>query len=69
MKCPKCDGLRFIGIQYRGTSKDWDGVSEWRCEACGTRIGRWTGDVLTGDELEPVYGISWPSQEPGGHQP
>lgn len=67
--CPKCGGYRFVGVQYRGTAQDWDGVSEWRCEDDGTRIGRWTGNILTGDELEPIYGIPRPAtHQQEGHQ-
>lgn len=43
------------GVQYRGTSEDWDGVSEWQCH-CGRRWGRWTGRELTGNEIESRYG-------------
>lgn len=43
------------GVQYCGTSEDWDGVSEWQCH-CGRRWGRWTGRELTGHEIESRYG-------------
>ena len=54
--CPKCAGLKFTGVQYQGTSQDYDGVSEWLCEGCGTRWGRWTRRELIGGELERRYG-------------
>ena len=41
-------------IQYRGTSEDWDGHSEYKCiDGCNTRIGRWSGKELKDEELEP----------------
>lgn len=52
-KCPKCNNERLTGIEYR---YGYDGVSEWRCDKCNTRYGRWSGKVLTKDETEPVYG-------------
>jgi len=50
-------GKPMIGIEYRYTEHDYDGISEKRCSVCGKRFGRWTGKELKGDELEPVYGI------------
>lgn len=54
--CPTCGGQKFCGLQYCLTSEDYDGVSEWICEGCGTRLGRWTKRVLTGGDIEPRYG-------------
>lgn len=45
-----------IGVEYRSTTEDYDGVSEWECPDCKTRWGRWTGKVLKEGELEPRYG-------------
>ena len=57
MTCPDCKKPMW-GIEYRGTSEDWDGISEWHCEeGCGLRIGRWTGKRLEADEIEPRYGV------------
>lgn len=58
MMCPYCQasGLTIVGVQYRGTVEDYDGISEWRCDACQARWGRWTGRILQGDELEPRHG-------------
>ena len=54
--CPKCEGKIWIGIEYDYTNKlRYDGVSEWRCEGCGHREGRWCGQELTGNEVEPKY--------------
>lgn len=50
-----CDGA-LAGVEYSGTAEDWDGVSEWRCPACGRRYGRWSGRELRDGEIEPRYG-------------
>lgn len=56
LRCPICESTEIIGRQYRGTSEDWDGVSEWNCAICGTRWGRWTKRVLQAGDIEPRYG-------------
>jgi hypothetical protein len=33
----------------------FDGISEWRCEVCGIRIGRFSGRVLKDEEFEKPY--------------
>jgi hypothetical protein len=55
MNCPRCFSA-MTGVQYRGTSQDYDGVSEWSCDRCATRIGRWTKCELLPDQIEPRYG-------------
>lgn len=55
-QCPSCKGRRFIGVEYRGTADDYDGVSEWVCEGCGARWGRWTGRELIAGDHERRYG-------------
>ncbi len=58
MTCPKC-GKPMWGVQYCGTSEDYDGVSEWACRAgCGYRIGRWTNRELVGAEIEKRHGLA-----------
>ena len=57
-QCPTCDSLTWTGVQYQGTSEDYDGVSEFICDGCGTHFGRWTGRILIGGELERRYGRS-----------
>jgi len=48
----------MIGVEYaHGEPGHYDGVSEWRCQVCGLRVGRWSGRVLTGDDYERPYGI------------
>lgn len=59
--CPACgrddEDFAFIGIEYAyGSPCHYDGVSEWLCPDCRTRVGRWTGRVLTGDMVEPPFG-------------
>jgi hypothetical protein len=50
-------GQPMIGVEYSMLSPEhYDGISEWYCEACGTRIGRWSDFVLTGADIEPRYG-------------
>lgn len=44
------------GIQYRGTSEDYDGVSEWQCQQCTVRYGRWSQRLLRPGEIERRYG-------------
>jgi hypothetical protein len=50
------DEEKIMGIEYHGLDPDhYDGVSEWRCEECLRRWGRWTKKELFGDEKEPRY--------------
>ena len=60
IKCPNCgnhDIGTIIGIEYAyGHANRYDGVSEWRCEECGTRWGRWTGKILKEGECEERFG-------------
>lgn len=55
-KCKNCQSA-VVMIEYRGTSEDYDGVSEYECLKCGERRGRWTGKILLDGEIEPRYGI------------
>lgn len=46
-----------IGVEYPyGHPGRYDGVSEWRCPACGVRVGRWSGRVLLGNDYERPFG-------------
>lgn len=58
MTCPDC-GKPMVSVEYRGTSEDYDGTSEYACptDGCGVRIGRWTGQRLTTGQIEPRYGV------------
>lgn len=54
-ECPACglDGDRLIGVEYAyGHPERYDGVSEWMCPDCGTRVGRWSGRVLLSGDFE-----------------
>ena len=54
--CPKCEGTTIIGVEYAYTCKQrYDGVSEWLCNDCQYRQGRWCEQELTGNEVERVY--------------
>jgi DNA-directed RNA polymerase subunit M/transcription elongation factor TFIIS len=50
-KCPKCKSKKIMGVEYRMTDEDYDGISEYRCE-CGYRQGRWSKKELKNGELE-----------------
>jgi hypothetical protein len=54
----QCGGLRFTGLQYQGTPEDYDGISEWICQTCERRYGRWTRRELLPGEIERRYGRS-----------
>lgn len=56
MTCPDCKA-QMVAVQYRMTAEDYDGTSEYACDSCGVRIGRWTGKRLADGELEPRYGL------------
>jgi len=56
-KCPKCDGTDFTSMQYSYDEPEhYDGVSEYICNTCGCRIGRWSGKILKTGEVEKRYG-------------
>ena len=55
-KC-RCGSEKITSIQYAwNVPEHYNGISEWRCEDCKTRFGRWTGKVLTGNEREKING-------------
>jgi ribosomal protein L37AE/L43A len=58
--CPKCGVITnkdIIGIEYAyGHPECYDGISEWRCDKCNTRWGRWSKKILIGDEYEKRFG-------------
>lgn len=60
-RCPSCSG-ELGGVEYRLTSQDYDGVSEWRClnPACGKRWGRWSWMELADGTIEGRYGHGSP---------
>lgn len=43
----------YIVVQYRGDQPGaWDGFSEYRCNHCNKRFGRWSMRELIGDDYE-----------------
>ena len=53
----KCGNKGFSDIEYSYDHPEhYDGVSEEKCQKCGTRYGRWTGKILKEGECEKVYG-------------
>jgi hypothetical protein len=56
-RCPSCGGEKIAGVEYAyGSTERYDGVSEWMCQSCGLRVGRWTGEYLNENEVESRYG-------------
>jgi hypothetical protein len=51
----ECGGV-WMAVEYRGTTQDYDGCSEWECQKCGVRIGRWSGRELSTQQIERRYG-------------
>jgi hypothetical protein len=51
-----CGHRTFTGLQYQGTPEDYDGVSEWICQACHRHYGRWTRRELGEGEIERRHG-------------
>jgi len=52
-----CGSKDFIAIEYGYSHPEhYDGISEWRCQKCGTRYGRWTGKILKDGESEKRFG-------------
>lgn len=57
--CSTCS-TPLMGVEYYGTPCDYDGISEWQCQACGLRIGRWSRRTLADGELEARWGDGTP---------
>lgn len=56
-KCPKCQGENIIMMEYGWPSKEmYDGISEYDCQDCGYRQGRWSGKELKKGYIEKRYG-------------
>ena len=55
-KCIKCNSTNLIGMEYADGDYRYDGISEYDCQDCGSRFGRWSGKELIGDDREPPYG-------------
>jgi hypothetical protein len=64
--CPHCDiswydskgyGRDMHCVEYAHPHPErYDGVSEFVCDNCHTRFGRWTGKVIPEGYAEPRYG-------------
>ncbi len=55
--CPDCGADDWTGCEYQGgTPESYDGVSEWHCNRCGARFGRWSGRTLIAGDIEKRYG-------------
>lgn len=57
-KCPKCNSENIVAIQYGygGDQEHYDGVSEYQCQDCKYRQGRWTQEELKDGYIESVFG-------------
>lgn len=54
--CPRCDNEQLTGIEYSYEHPcRYDGISEWWCQKCTYRIGRWSEKVLGAFEHEPPF--------------
>lgn len=54
-KC--CSAPAVAGVEYAyGSPERYDGISEWACGNCGTREGKWSGNILAEGEIEPRFG-------------
>jgi hypothetical protein len=55
--CEVCGGERFETVTYdRSHPEYFRGGSEFLCESCGARYGRWSHRPLSGQEVERRYG-------------
>jgi transposase-like protein len=42
-KCPKCNSTNIVAIEYGYPSPEqYDGISEYQCQDCKYRQGRWS---------------------------
>ena len=59
MKCKKC-GQDMLMVEYYNVGLPegvgYDGVSEYSCQDCKLRIGRWSGLDLKDNEMERRFG-------------
>jgi hypothetical protein len=56
--CKKCNSNNIIMVEYPPTyPQHYDGVSEFVCQDCRVRIGRWSEEELQDGEFEPRYGV------------
>lgn len=52
-----CDSPNVLMIQYGyDCPEEYDGISEYTCQTCNYRQGRWSGKSLVGEQYENKYG-------------
>jgi len=63
LQCPKCKSMDIHMIEYMDPTgaiipfeHQYDGISEYRCNSCNYREGRWSGRELKGNDFERKYG-------------
>ena len=59
--CEKCGAENWMCVEYAWDDPNhYDGVSEIKCESCGTRWGRWSDKELKEGESEMRFGREVP---------
>lgn len=54
--CDNSEEHEIVLVQYGyDDPHHYDGVSEKKCLTCGRRTGRWCGNKLEDDEVEPRF--------------
>ncbi len=55
--CPLCKSVDYIAVEYDYLNPNrYDGISEFICNTCKTRWGRWSGKILSDGEWEGRWG-------------
>ena len=55
-KCPKCKSKNITAIEYGYPSPErYDGISEYNCQDCGYRQGRWSELELKEGYIESKF--------------
>jgi transposase-like protein len=55
--CPRCGSEDVWGVEYGYPHPErYDGISEYMCNSCKYRQGRWTGEELKPGFIESRYG-------------
>lgn len=56
-ECPTCQATDMVMVEYDYTVPEhYDGISEYLCLHCRTRVGRWTGNIMEPGQREPRFG-------------
>lgn len=63
LRCPKCGSINITMVEYFDPKEkhipfehQYDGISEYNCDDCKTRWGRWSNRILEGNDYEKIYG-------------